>query len=106
MLEVGPCLSPTGFILVAVARSNANRVFVPAALDVLDSGTDVSALPLARGILAAANHPRAEPEACSLLSSGTFDCVAASAGNVSCPTANLVRIAPRHRVRPSRRWAE
>lgn len=67
VLNVGPCLSPAGFILASVEGSNANGHFVDAALEVLDSGSDPSALASALDILAVARHPRVEAEAQTLL---------------------------------------
>ncbi len=76
VVEIGPCLSPAGFILTAVRESNVRDAFVKAALGVLDDPDDVFALPAARDILAGAGHPRGESEAVTLLSAGRY-CVGA-----------------------------
>ncbi|MGC4119016.1 MAG: hypothetical protein QM765_31505 [Myxococcales bacterium] len=77
VVEIGPCLSPAGFILTAAREADARGAFVPAALAVLDDPDEAFALPAARDVLARAGHPRAEVEALSLMTKGTY-CVGAA----------------------------
>ncbi|MBE2249212.1 MAG: hypothetical protein IAE78_06635 [Myxococcus sp.] len=78
-IEVGPCLSPAGFILAAVAESAASGEFVDAALRVLDEGKDPWARPIARRLLGRARHARAEREAQALLELRAYACVGEAA---------------------------
>lgn len=75
--EVATCMSRFAFILSAVeTRGQSTPRFLGWAEEVVRDGSDLSALPPARRMLARAKHPGTEALALSLLRDGEYACVA------------------------------